>query len=48
MVEIRNGVFKEIKATITVLDILSAVPITVLAAGIAAKSKLLAEGIEDR
>jgi NADPH:quinone reductase-like Zn-dependent oxidoreductase/NAD(P)-dependent dehydrogenase (short-subunit alcohol dehydrogenase family) len=42
-VEIRNWIFKEIKAEITVFDILSAVPINVLANLIATKSKFLPE-----
>ncbi|KAE9372739.1 putative polyketide synthase, partial [Stipitochalara longipes BDJ] len=42
-IEIRNWIFKVIKAEITVFDILSAVPINVLANRIATKSKLLPE-----
>jgi len=44
-VEIRNWVFKEIKSDLSIFDILSAVPITTLAQGIAAKSKLLRVGL---
>jgi len=44
-VEIRNWVFKELKAEITVFDILSAVPITALSQAIAVKSKLLPEAL---
>lgn len=44
-VEIRNWVFKELKAEVTVFDILSAVPITALSQAIAVKSKLLPEAL---
>ena len=43
--EIMNWIFKEIKAEITVFEILSAVPITTFAEGVARKSKLVPKGL---
>ncbi|MCJ1392471.1 hypothetical protein MMC18_005338 [Xylographa bjoerkii] len=40
-VELRNWVFREVKADVSVFDILSSIPLAVLSAKIAAKSKII-------
>ena len=44
-IEIRNWIFKDIKSNVSLFDVLSAVPISVLAEKIALKSNLLPESV---
>ena len=47
-IEIRNWIFKDIKSNVSLFDVLSAVPISVLAEKIALKSTLLPEGVAQK
>ena len=42
-IDYRNWIFRELKSTVTVFDILNSVPMTALAAKIAKKSELVSE-----